>query len=66
MAQQAWIQNASVRENILFGKVYNAQRYNAVLEACALKSDLELLPAGDNTEIGEMVRTFSIAINVLY
>ncbi|EJY57511.1 AAEL017209-PA [Aedes aegypti] len=51
--QQAWIQNATLRENILFGKAYNAQKYDRVLECCALKPDLEMLPGRDKTEIGE-------------
>ncbi|XP_062705317.1 multidrug resistance-associated protein 1-like [Aedes albopictus] len=51
--QQAWIQNATLRENILFGKTYNAQKYDRVLDVCALKPDLEMLPGGDTTEIGE-------------
>ncbi|XP_065088176.1 multidrug resistance-associated protein 1-like [Ochlerotatus camptorhynchus] len=51
--QQAWIQNATLRENILFGKSYDAQKYDRVLECCALKPDLEMLPGGDTTEIGE-------------
>ncbi|KAK9886060.1 hypothetical protein WA026_014842 [Henosepilachna vigintioctopunctata] len=53
VAQQAWIQNATLRDNILFGKSFDKPRYEKVIEACALKSDLEMLPAGDNTEIGE-------------
>ncbi|XP_036936900.1 canalicular multispecific organic anion transporter 2 isoform X2 [Acanthopagrus latus] len=51
--QQAWIQNATLRDNILFGKPYNAQKYTSVLDACALTPDLEVLPGGDMTEIGE-------------
>ncbi|XP_029311727.1 canalicular multispecific organic anion transporter 2 isoform X4 [Cottoperca gobio] len=51
--QQAWIQNATLRDNILFGKLYNEQKYRCVLEACALTPDLEVLPGGDMTEIGE-------------
>uniref|UniRef100_A0A671VKK2 ATP-binding cassette, sub-family C (CFTR/MRP), member 3 n=1 Tax=Sparus aurata TaxID=8175 RepID=A0A671VKK2_SPAAU len=51
--QQAWIQNATLRDNILFGKPYNEQKYTCVLEACALTPDLEVLPGGDMTEIGE-------------
>ncbi|XP_074476742.1 ATP-binding cassette sub-family C member 3 isoform X2 [Sebastes fasciatus] len=51
--QQAWIQNATLRDNILFGKPYNEQQYRCVLEACALTPDLEVLPGGDMTEIGE-------------
>uniref|UniRef100_A0A8C7QL30 Multidrug resistance-associated protein 3 n=1 Tax=Oncorhynchus mykiss TaxID=8022 RepID=A0A8C7QL30_ONCMY len=51
--QQAWIQNATLRDNILFGKAYNEQKYRSCLEACALTPDLEVLPGGDLTEIGE-------------
>uniref|UniRef100_A0A1I7XPB9 ABC transmembrane type-1 domain-containing protein n=1 Tax=Heterorhabditis bacteriophora TaxID=37862 RepID=A0A1I7XPB9_HETBA len=51
--QQPWIQNMTVRGNILFGKPYNKKLYNQVLNACALKSDLRILPNGDMTEIGE-------------
>ncbi|XP_073722695.1 ATP-binding cassette sub-family C member 3 isoform X2 [Misgurnus anguillicaudatus] len=51
--QQAWIQNATLRDNILFGKPYVEQRYRCVLEACSLTPDLEVLPGGDLTEIGE-------------
>ena len=52
-AQQAWIQNATLKDNILFGNEYNESKYNNVLEACALITDLNILPAGDRTEIGE-------------
>ncbi|NXA36024.1 MRP3 protein, partial [Eudromia elegans] len=51
--QQAWIQNATLKDNILFGQTPNEQKYQNVLEACALKTDLEVLPGGDQTEIGE-------------
>ncbi|KAL0984010.1 hypothetical protein UPYG_G00135860 [Umbra pygmaea] len=51
--QQAWIQNATLRDNILFGKAYNEQKYRCCMEACALTPDLEVLPGGDMTEIGE-------------
>ncbi|XP_037921935.1 multidrug resistance-associated protein 1 isoform X7 [Hermetia illucens] len=51
--QQAWIQNATLRDNILFGKPYDKKRYDRVIEACALKPDIDILSAGDNTEIGE-------------
>ncbi|CAG2055590.1 unnamed protein product [Timema podura] len=52
-SQQAWIQNATLRDNILFGKKLDERFYARVLEACALKPDLDILPAGDQTEIGE-------------
>ncbi|KAF6122855.1 ATP binding cassette subfamily C member 1 [Phyllostomus discolor] len=51
--QQAWIQNHSLRENILFGRQLQERYYKAVIEACALLPDLEILPSGDRTEIGE-------------
>ncbi|XP_038678143.1 canalicular multispecific organic anion transporter 1 [Scyliorhinus canicula] len=51
--QQAWIQNDTLQDNILFGLEREESRYQEVLEACALLPDLELLPAGDQTEIGE-------------
>ncbi|KRF85630.1 multidrug resistance-associated protein 1 isoform X15 [Drosophila virilis] len=51
--QQAWIQNATVRDNILFGKPYDRKRYNKVIDACALRTDIEILSAGDLTEVGE-------------
>ncbi|XP_068898239.1 multidrug resistance-associated protein 1 isoform X4 [Tenebrio molitor] len=53
VAQQAWIQNASLRDNILFGKSFDKVLYDKVIESCALKPDFEMLPAGDQTEIGE-------------
>ncbi|XP_072203490.1 multidrug resistance-associated protein 1-like isoform X2 [Excalfactoria chinensis] len=52
-AQQAWIQNGSLQENILFGSDLNRSYYELVLESCALLPDLEQLPNGDQTEIGE-------------
>ena len=55
MPQQAWIQNLTLRDNILFSKPYNERLYNEVLEACELKPDLKILPGGDMTEIGEKV-----------
>ncbi|XP_072883060.1 ATP-binding cassette sub-family C member 2 [Hemitrygon akajei] len=51
--QQAWIQNNTLQDNILFGLELNEARYRKILEACALLQDLELLPGGDQTEIGE-------------
>ncbi|TMW67960.1 hypothetical protein Poli38472_007632 [Pythium oligandrum] len=52
-SQQAWIQNMTVRENILFGKPYDRKKYEKVLDACALTKDLASLASGDQTEIGE-------------
>lgn len=44
VSQQAWIQNASLQDNILFGSPMNRKRYNQVIDACALKPDIEMLP----------------------
>ncbi|KAL4933213.1 ATP-binding cassette transporter YOR1 [Aspergillus undulatus] len=57
--QYTWIQNASLRSNILFGKDYDEKWYDQVIDACALKPDLEILPNGDATEIGERGITIS-------
>ena len=54
--QLAWMQNATLRDNITFGNPFNLRVYQKVIEACALKTDLEILPGGDMTEIGERVR----------
>ncbi|KAL6103555.1 abcc1 [Pungitius sinensis] len=51
--QQAWIQNATLKDNITFGQERREAWYQRVVEACALQPDLEILPAGDETEIGE-------------
>lgn len=51
--QQPWIQNESLRENILFGSEYDSEKYEKVIQACCLKRDLSILPDGDLTEIGE-------------
>lgn len=51
--QQAWIQNATLQDNILFGRSLDRARYEKVLKACALQADIEILPGGDQTEIGE-------------
>lgn len=51
--QQAWLRNCSLRENILFGKPYDRKKYQSIIQACALKADIDMLSAGDQTEIGE-------------
>eukprot|EP01084_Bolivina_argentea_P028754 53390_1 len=52
-SQVPWIQNATVRKNILFGSEFDQKRYDEIIEACALSHDLEVLSGGDQTEIGE-------------
>ncbi|KAF8383121.1 mrp-3 [Pristionchus pacificus] len=53
MPQQPWIQNATVRDNILMGMDFDSGKYNEIVEACALRQDFILLADGDRTEIGE-------------
>ncbi|KAG9295694.1 hypothetical protein G9A89_001711 [Geosiphon pyriformis] len=53
VAQSAWILNATLRENITFGYQFEPEFYEKIIEACSLKPDIEILPAGDLTEIGE-------------
>ena len=52
VAQIPWIENATIKENILFGLPLDDERYDKVIEACALKKDLEMLTDGGSTEIG--------------
>ena len=47
------MQNATLKNNILFGKPYDENRYQEIIDACALRPDLDILPGGDETEIGE-------------
>ncbi|OBA23299.1 hypothetical protein METBIDRAFT_29808, partial [Metschnikowia bicuspidata var. bicuspidata NRRL YB-4993] len=54
-----WIQNTTVKDNILFGNPLDEKKYQDVIYACSLESDLEILPAGDQTEIGERGITLS-------
>ncbi|EED23005.1 ABC bile acid transporter, putative [Talaromyces stipitatus ATCC 10500] len=52
VAQIPWIENASIKDNILFGLPFDEQRYKKVIEVCALRKDLDMLTDGENTEIG--------------
>jgi ABC-type multidrug transport system fused ATPase/permease subunit len=58
-AQQAWLVNDTIKENILFASPYDEERYKAVLSACALERDLAILVAGDQTLVGEKGITLS-------
>ncbi|KAF7797051.1 hypothetical protein EIP86_008243 [Pleurotus ostreatoroseus] len=58
-AQESWVQSDSIKDNILFGALYDEERYQKVLYQCALRPDLELLDAGDATEVGEKGITLS-------
>lgn len=54
-----WIQNATVKENIIFGSEFDQRKYEEVIYSCSLESDLANLPAGDRTEVGERGITLS-------
>ncbi|EJD51853.1 ATP-binding cassette transporter [Auricularia subglabra TFB-10046 SS5] len=58
-AQEAWVQNETIKDNILFGAPYDEERYKKVLHQCALERDLSLFDAGDQTEVGEKGLTLS-------
>ncbi|KAI9818464.1 MAG: hypothetical protein M1827_000523 [Pycnora praestabilis] len=53
VAQQPWVMNASVKENIIFGHRWDPQFYDRTVKACALVEDFQTLPDGDETEVGE-------------
>ena len=53
--QQAWIQNSTLKYNVIFGQKPNKDVYDKIIEACALKPDLEILMNGDMTEIGKSI-----------
>ena len=57
--QEAWVVNATLRENVLLRRPCDEGRYQAALDACALQADLRSLPAGDATEVGERGVTLS-------
>ncbi|GBF89551.1 canalicular multispecific organic anion transporter [Raphidocelis subcapitata] len=52
-AQDPWIQNATLKANVLMGAPFDGERYAATIHAACLEKDLEMLPAGDESEIGE-------------
>ncbi|XP_023213274.1 multidrug resistance-associated protein 4-like [Centruroides sculpturatus] len=52
-SQEAWVFNATIRENILFGEEYQEDKYTKVLHITALEKDISLFPKGDFTIVGE-------------
>ena len=52
-SQVAFIQNSTLKENIIYGNPYDEERYQQTLRVCALLQDIQVLPAGHETEIGE-------------
>lgn len=59
VSQTAWLQNATIRENILFGNAFDDSRYRSVLHQCALEVDLKVFPRGDQIQVGEKGVTLS-------
>ena len=51
--QEAWIFGDTVRQNILFGEFFDEDRYNRTIQVCSLIQDLEQLPNGDSSTVGE-------------
>jgi len=58
-AQESWVQNETIRENIVFGAPFDEARYNKVIYQCELERDLMLFEDGDHTEVGEKGLTIS-------
>lgn len=54
-----WVQNATAKENIVFGSEFDEKKYASIVYACSLESDFDVLPGGDQTEIGERGITLS-------
>ncbi|CAK7904836.1 oligomycin resistance ATP-dependent permease Yor1p [[Candida] anglica] len=59
MCGEPWVQNETIKENILFGSEYSQKKYDEVIYSCSLQQDLEMLEAGDYTEVGERGITLS-------
>ncbi|KAJ6578750.1 multidrug resistance-associated ABC transporter [Mycena vulgaris] len=51
--QSAWIRNATLRQNVTFGLEEDEEKFRQIIRACSLEHDLEVLPHGEETEIGE-------------
>jgi ABC-type bacteriocin/lantibiotic exporter with double-glycine peptidase domain len=62
--QASFIQSGSLRDNILFGSPFDRERYRKVLWCCALDRDIELLPGGDATQLGEKGVNLSVRIRI--
>lgn len=55
VSQEPWIQNLTIRDNILYGHEYVDRKYRKVIKNCCLRTDFKILPGGDETELGERV-----------
>ena len=55
VTQRPWVQNATLKENIIFGSELDEEKYQKVLDICCLRDDLKALAKGDQTEIGNPI-----------
>ncbi|XP_075225195.1 ATP-binding cassette sub-family C member 5-like isoform X10 [Lycorma delicatula] len=53
VSQQAWILNSTLKDNVLFGEPFDKKNYYRAISCCSLNNDINELPGGDDTEIGE-------------
>ena len=60
--QESWIQNLTLRDNILFKSKMDKKKYIKTMQSCALTPDLETLPGGDLAEIGERVCNVCVCV----
>ncbi|EGD72614.1 hypothetical protein PTSG_12159 [Salpingoeca rosetta] len=58
-SQEPWILNATIRDNIIFGREYDQERFSRVVNTCQLTTDLRMMPDGASTDIGERGVTLS-------
>ncbi|KAJ2519372.1 hypothetical protein GGI11_002588 [Coemansia sp. RSA 2049] len=59
VGQDPWIMGGTIRENILFGRAFERQRYNKIIHACCLESDFDQMEQGDQTTTGDKGMTLS-------
>ena len=64
--QIPWIRNATLRQNVVFGQQDDEVRFREVIRACSLEHDLEVLPNGEETEIGEKGINLSGAFDLFF
>ena len=60
--QESWVFNATLRENVLFGLPYDEEKYNNAVHVARMEHDLQMMPAGDSTELGEKGVNLSVSI----
>jgi ABC-type transport system involved in cytochrome bd biosynthesis fused ATPase/permease subunit len=63
VTQRPWVQNATLKQNIVFGNVFDEEKYQKVLDICCLRDDLRALTKGDQTEIGRVLNSINYSLN---